>query len=216
VIVETSTGDIETRVLVNCAGLWADRIAHLFGVDPGVQLVPFRGEYAMLRPEAAHLVRGLIYPVPDPSFPFLGVHLTRRFDGTVDAGPSATLAFAREGYSLGVIRPRELAETLASSGFQRLARKHWRMGAAELDRSLRLRSFWNAARRLVPSLALSDLTRGPSGVRAQAVRPDGSLADDFVIEATARAVHVVNAPSPAATASLAIGREIAKMALARV
>ena len=206
---DTPTGSLRAGVLVGCAGLWADRLARTFGLDPGVQLIPFRGEYAVLRPEAAHLVRGLIYPVPDPSFPFLGVHLTRTVAGVVEAGPSAALAFAREGYTWSTLRPAELAESLAYPGFRQLARRHWRMGLGELSRSLHLRPFWHAARRLVPGLALADLTRGPSGVRAQAVRPDGSLADDFVLQSTRRAIHVINAPSPAATASLAIGREIA-------
>jgi len=214
--IDTTTGTVRAGVLVGCAGLWADRLARLFGLDPGVQLVPFRGEYAVLRPEATHLVRGLIYPVPDPSFPFLGVHLTRTVTGVVEAGPSAALAFAREGYTWSTLRPAELAESLSYKGFRQLARRHWRMGLGELSRSLRLRPFWTAARRLVPGLALSDLTRGPSGVRAQAVRPDGSLADDFVIQSTRRAVHVINAPSPAATASLAIGQEIAAMARERL
>ncbi|GAB5534030.1 MAG: L-2-hydroxyglutarate oxidase [Rubricoccaceae bacterium] len=213
---DTTTGTVRAGVLVGCAGLWADRLARVFDLDPGVQLVPFRGEYAVLRPDASHLVRGLIYPVPDPSFPFLGVHLTRTVTGVVEAGPSAALAFAREGYTWSTLRPAELAESLGYRGFRQLARRHWRMGLGELSRSLHLRPFWSAARRLVPGLALSDLERGPSGVRAQAVRPDGSLADDFVIQSTRRAVHVINAPSPAATASLAIGREIATMAQERM
>ena len=216
VTIETSAGTAGARVLVNAAGLHADRVARQFGATPGVRLVPFRGEYAAVRPEAAHLVRGLIYPVPDPAFPFLGVHLTRGVDGHVHAGPSAALAFAREGYSLRTLRPRELAESLGYGGFRALALAHWRMGLAEIGRSVSLRAFWHAARRLVPGLALSDLARAPSGVRAQAVRPDGTLADDFVIEATRRAVHVINAPSPAATAAFAIGDEIATMALERL
>ena len=216
VIVETTSGSIEARVLVTCAGLWADRIARAFGAEPSVHLVPFRGEYAVFRPEATHLVRGLIYPVPDPAFPFLGVHLTRRVDGTVDAGPSAALAFAREGYRLSTVRLGEVAEAVRSSGFRRLAARHWRTGLGELHRSLSLRAFWRAARRLVPDLRPDDLVRAPSGVRAQALHPDGSLADDFVIEETARAVHVVNAPSPAATASFAIGADVAARALARL
>ena len=216
VTVETTNGPVHARALVACAGLHADRIARAFGVEPAVRLVPFRGDYALLRPEAERLVRGLIYPVPDPAFPFLGVHLTRSVHGEVDAGPSAALAFAREGYRLGTLNPSDLAETLGYGGFRRLARRHWRMGLGELSRSLNLRAFWRAARRLVPDLALDDLTRGPSGVRAQAVYPDGSLADDFVIEQTARSVHVINAPSPAATASLAIGGEVAELALARL
>ena len=216
VTIETTSGTAGARVLVNAAGLWADRVARTFGVVPGVRLVPFRGEYATVRPEAAHLVRGLIYPVPDPAFPFLGVHLTRGVHGNVHAGPSAALAFAREGYRLRTLRPRELAETLRYRGFLTLARMHWRMGASELGRSVSLKAFWRASRRLVPGLALADLSRGAAGVRAQAVRPDGSLADDFVIEPTRRAVHVINAPSPAATAAFAIGREIAGMAIERL
>ncbi|MEM7789231.1 MAG: L-2-hydroxyglutarate oxidase [Bacteroidota bacterium] len=216
VVVETEAGAVEATALVTCAGLWADRIARLFGAEPSVQLVPFRGEYAVLRPEASPLVRGLIYPVPDPAFPFLGVHLTRRVDGTVDAGPSAALAFAREGYRLSTVRLGEVAEAVGSRGFRRLAMRHWRMGLGELHRSLSLRAFWRAARRLVPDLRLGDLTRAPSGVRAQAVHADGTLADDFVIEETARAVHVVNAPSPAATASFAVGVEVAGRVLAKL
>ena len=216
VTIESSAGTVGARVLVNAAGLWADRVALAFGVTPGVRLVPFRGEYAELRPEAAHLVRGLIYPVPDPSFPFLGVHLTRGVHGVVDAGPSAALAFAREGYRLRTLRPRELADALGYRGFRTLALRHWRTGLGELGRSVSRRAFWRAAQRLVPGLAPSDLVRAPSGVRAQAVRPDGTLADDFVIEQTRRAIHVINAPSPAATASLAIGDEIATLALDRL
>lgn len=216
VTVETTAGPVEARVLVTCAGLWADRVARLFGARPSVQLVPFRGEYAALRPEAAHLVQGLIYPVPDPAFPFLGVHLTRRVDGTVDAGPSAALAFAREGYRLSTFHLGEVTETVRSPAFRRLAARHWRTGLGELHRSLRLRAFWRAARRLVPALLPDDLVRAPSGVRAQALHPDGTLADDFVIEESARAVHVVNAPSPAATAAFAVGSEVARRVLGKL
>ena len=216
VVVETDAEAVEARALVTCAGLWADRVARLFGAEPPVELVPFRGEYAALRPEARHLVRGLIYPVPDPAFPFLGVHLTRRVDGTVDAGPSAALAFARDGYRFSRVRPRDLLEVATSRPFRRLASRHLRMGLDELRRSLSLRAFWRAARRLVPELGLDDMSRAPSGVRAQALHPDGTLADDCVIEETARAVHVINAPSPAATASLAIGDEIAGRALGKL
>ena len=216
VSLRTEGGELRARTLVACAGLHADRLADAFGLDPGVRLVPFRGEYARLGPRAAALVRGLVYPVPDPAFPFLGVHLTRTIAGDVEAGPSAALAFSREGYRLRDVRPADLAETLAWPGFRRLARRHLRMGLGELGRSLSLRAFWRAARRLLPALELGDLERGPSGVRAQAVRPDGTLADDFVIAETRRAVHVVNAPSPAATASLAIGGEIADAVLTRI
>ena len=215
-VVETSRGAVEARVLVNCAGLWADRVARLFGVPLSVQLVPFRGEYVKLTESAREYCRGLIYPVPDPAFPFLGVHLTRGVAGRVEAGPSAVMAFAREGYGLGTIRPRELAEVLGYSGFRRLARKHWRTGLAEMRRSLSKRSFLTALQRLVPVLQRDDLRPSPSGVRAQAVRPDGSLADDFIIETTPRAVHVINAPSPAATASLAIGGHMAGLVVERL
>ena len=215
-VVETSSGAVEARVLVNCAGLWADRVATLFDVQPSVQLVPFRGEYMDLSESARTYCRGLIYPVPDPAFPFLGVHLTRGVAGRVEAGPSAVIAFAREGYDLGTIRPRELAEVLAYRGFRRLARKYWRTGLAEMRRSFSKRSFLQALQRLVPALQMDDLRPSPSGVRAQAVRPDGSLADDFIIETTPRAVHVINAPSPAATASLAIGGHVAGLVLERL
>ena len=215
-VVETSRGAVEARVLVNCAGLWADRVARLFGVQPSVQLVPFRGEYVELSESARTYCRGLIYPVPDPAFPFLGVHLTRGVDGRVEAGPSAVMAFAREGYDLGTIRPRELAEVLGYRGFRRLARKHWRTGLAEMRRSLSKRSFLTALQRLVPVLQMDDLRPAPAGVRAQAVRADGSLAEDFIIETTPRAIHVINAPSPAATASLAIGEHVAELVLERL
>ena len=215
-IIETTRGAVEARALVNCGGLWADRLARLFGVEPSVQLVPFRGEYVELSESTRKYCSGLIYPVPDPAFPFLGVHLTCVVDGRVEAGPNAVLAFAREGYEIGTIRPRELVEALSYRGFHRLARKHWRMGLAEMHRSLSKRSFLKALRRLVPALEIGDLHPSPAGVRAQAVRPDGSLADDFVIETTPHAVHVINAPSPAATASLAIGRHVARLVLERL
>ena len=216
IVVETTAGALHADVLVNCAGLYADRVAQMFGLQPEVQLVPFRGEYAVLAPEAARRVRGLVYPVPDPAFPFLGVHLTRTIHDTVEAGPSAALAFAREGYRFRTLHPRELAEALGYPGFRRLAVQHWKMGLGELGRSVSLGAFWRATRRLMPDLPRDALRRGPTGVRAQAVRRDGSLADDFVIESTPRAVHVINAPSPAATASLAIGREIAGLAAERL
>ncbi|WP_434582253.1 L-2-hydroxyglutarate oxidase [Carbonactinospora thermoautotrophica] len=198
------------RVLVNCAGLYSDRIAALAGYRPCARIVPFRGEYYELVPGARRLVRNLVYPVPDPAFPFLGVHLTRMVDGSVHVGPNAVLALAREGYHRFTIRPRDLVETLGYSGFWRLVRRHWRVGAGEMARSYSRRLFARSAARLVPELTEEDLTWSPAGVRAQALLPDGRLADDFVIEQTRRMIHVLNAPSPAATASLPIGEAIAR------
>ncbi|MFY4720317.1 L-2-hydroxyglutarate oxidase [Streptomyces sp. LaBMicrA B280] len=212
VAVRTAAGDVvRGRVLVNCAGLYCDELARLTGDEPGVRIVPFRGEYYELaRPE---LVRGLVYPVPDPAFPFLGVHLTRGVDGGVHIGPNAVPALAREGYGWEVVRPRELAGTLAWPGSWALARRHWRYGTGELHRSLSKGAFLEAVRRLLPAARAADLVPAPAGVRAQAVLRDGSLVDDFLIKEGARAVHVLNAPSPAATASLPIGREVARRAL---
>ncbi|MFF4791258.1 L-2-hydroxyglutarate oxidase [Streptomyces sp. NPDC001276] len=213
VAVLTGRGDVvRARVLVNCAGLYCDEVARLTGDEPGVRIVPFRGEYYELaRPE---LVRGLVYPVPDPAFPFLGVHLTRGVDGGVHIGPNAVPALAREGYGWGVVRPRELAGTLGWPGSWRLARRHWRYGAGELRRSVSKAAFTAAVRRLMPGVREEDLVPAAAGVRAQAVLRDGTLVDDFLIREGARAVHVLNAPSPAATASLPIGREVARRALA--
>ncbi|CAL9515883.1 L-2-hydroxyglutarate dehydrogenase [Streptomyces sp. enrichment culture] len=215
VAVRTASGDVvRGRVLVNCAGLHCDEIARLTGDEPGVRIVPFRGEYYELaRPE---LVRGLVYPVPDPAFPFLGVHLTRGIDGGVHVGPNAVPALAREGYDRRTVRPRELAATLTWPGSWRLARRHWRYGAGELHRSLSKAAFTRAVRRLLPAVREEDLVPAPAGVRAQAVLRDGTLVDDFLIQESPRAVHVLNAPSPAATASLPIGREVARRALAEL
>ncbi|MDX2295543.1 MULTISPECIES: L-2-hydroxyglutarate oxidase [Streptomyces] len=199
------------RVLVNCAGLHCDRVARLAGDDPGMRIVPFRGEYYELADPS--LVRGLVYPVPDPAFPFLGVHLTRGIDGGVHIGPNAVPALAREGYDWGVVRPGELGGTLAWPGSWAIARRHWKYGAGELRRSLSKRAFTEAVRRLLPGVTESDLRPAAAGVRAQAVLRDGTLVDDFLIREAARTVHVLNAPSPAATASLPIGREIAHRAL---
>ncbi|MGM9466499.1 L-2-hydroxyglutarate oxidase [Streptomyces murinus] len=212
VAVRTAAGDVvRGRVLVNCAGLYCDELARLAGDEPGVRIVPFRGEYYELaRPE---LVRGLVYPVPDPAFPFLGVHLTRGVDGGVHIGPNAVPALAREGYDWTVVRPRELAGTLAWPGSWAMARRHWRYGTGELHRSLSKGAFLEAVRRLLPAAQAQDLVPAPAGVRAQAVLRDGSLVDDFLIKEGPRAVHVLNAPSPAATASLPIGREVARRAL---
>ncbi|MFG2606940.1 L-2-hydroxyglutarate oxidase [Streptomyces sp. NPDC048514] len=212
VAVLTAGGDVlRARVLVNCAGLHCDEVARLTGDEPGVRIVPFRGEYYELaRPE---LVRGLVYPVPDPAFPFLGVHLTRGIDGGVHIGPNAVPALAREGYGWGVVRPRELAGTVAWPGSWAIARRHWRYGAGELHRSLSKGAFLEAVRRLLPGVDAGDLVRAPAGVRAQAVLRDGTLVDDFLIREGVRAVHVLNAPSPAATASLPIGREVGRRVL---
>ncbi|MEM9999038.1 MAG: L-2-hydroxyglutarate oxidase, partial [Bacteroidota bacterium] len=209
VTVETTQGAVTARTLVACAGLHADRLARMAGLAPDVQIVPFRGEYLELRSEAAHLCRTLIYPVPDPAFPFLGVHFTRMIHGGVECGPNAVLALAREGYGWGTVRFRDLAETLGYGGFRRLAMQHWRMGLYEMHRSLSRGAFLKSLQRLVPAVTRADLRDGGAGVRAQAVTRDGALADDFVIHATDRQVHVLNAPSPAATASLAIGARIA-------
>ncbi len=209
---ETTRGAIQARHLINCAGLYSDRVAGLMGVRPEVRIIPFRGEYYMLRPERRALVRNLIYPVPDPEFPFLGVHFTRTVHGEVEAGPNAVLAFAREGYSLGTVRPGELLGTLAYPGFWQMARRYWRMGAYELYRSASKAAFVRSLQKLVPDIRSADIERGGAGVRAQAVSPNGSLVDDFKVSVTAAAVHIVNAPSPAATASLAIARHIAALA----
>ncbi|MFZ3558868.1 L-2-hydroxyglutarate oxidase [Streptomyces sp. BH055] len=213
VAVRTRAGDVvRGRVLVNCAGLRCDEVARLTGDDPEMRIVPFRGEYFELgRPD---LVRGLVYPVPDPAFPFLGVHLTRGIDGGVHVGPNAVPALAREGYGWGVVRPREVGGTLAWPGAWRMARSHWRYGAGEVHRSLSKSAFTKAVRRLVPGVTAQDMVPVAAGVRSQAVLRDGTLVDDFLIREGARAVHVLNAPSPAATASLPIGREIARRVLA--
>jgi L-2-hydroxyglutarate oxidase LhgO len=211
-VLETARGAVEAKHLVNCAGLHSDRVAALMGVTPEVRIIPFRGEYYMLRPERRSIVRGLIYPVPDPEFPFLGVHFTRTIHGDVEAGPNAVLAFAREGYRLSTVKPADLLGTLGYAGFWHMARKYWRVGAFEMYRSASKGAFVRSLQKLVPDIAAADLERGGAGVRAQAVAADGSLVDDFRISVTAGAVHVVNAPSPGATASLAIGRHVAGVA----
>jgi L-2-hydroxyglutarate oxidase len=205
----TAAGPVQARQLVNCAGLYSDVVARLAGARPGVRIIPFRGEYYMIRPERRHLVRGLIYPVPDPEFPFLGVHFTRTIHGDVEAGPNAVLAFAREGYRFGRIHLRELAGTLGYPGFWAMARRYWRTGSYEMYRSLSKAAFVRALQRLLPEIRATDVAPGGAGVRAQAVAEDGSLVDDFRIVQSTGAIHVLNAPSPAATASLAIGRYIA-------
>ncbi len=215
-MVSTPAAEYDARIVVNCAGLQSDRVTRLAGRRPAARIVPFRGEYFELVPEKRHLCRNLIYPVPDPAFPFLGVHFTRRIGGGVECGPNAVLAFAREGYTKGSVNLRDLWETLTYGGFLRLARKHWRTGAGEMWRSLSKRAFTRALRRLLPEVEERDLLPAPAGVRAQAVAPDGSMVDDFLIVEDDRAVHVNNAPSPAATASLEIGRLVAEKVMARL
>jgi len=205
----TSAGELRARILVNCTGLHCDRVARRCGVDPGVRIVPFRGEYYEVRPERRDLVRRLIYPVPDPTLPFLGVHFTRMIDGTLEAGPNAVLAWKREGYRWQDVSPHDLADTLAFPGFWRLAGRFWKIGAAEYRRSFSKGRFVASLQRLVPEVTAADVTRGGAGVRAQAIDRDGKLVDDFRIVATKRMVHVLNAPSPAATASLSIGKVVA-------
>jgi L-2-hydroxyglutarate oxidase len=214
-IVETPAGEFAAQQVVNCAGLFSDRVTRLSGARPSSQIVPFRGEFYLVRPEAHHLVRMLIYPVPDPRYPFLGVHFTRRIDGRVECGPNAVLAFAREGYRNTTVNLRDLAETLRYIGFWRLAGRYWRIGAAEMWRSFNKGAFVRAAQRLVPEIEPWHFEWAPAGVRAQAVSPDGAMVDDFVINETDRVVNVENAPSPAATASLNIGRLVVERLVPR-
>jgi|HubBroStandDraft_1064217.scaffolds.fasta_scaffold06229_2 L-2-hydroxyglutarate oxidase len=216
IVVETVRGAFATNSLINCAGLFSDRISRMAGDDPGVMIVPFRGEYYDLTPERAALVRALIYPVPDPRFPFLGVHFTRRITGRVDAGPNAVLALAREGYRHSDINVRDLASSLAFPGFWRMARKHWRNGLDEWHRSLSKPAFVRALQRLLPEVGEKDVVPGGSGVRAQALKPDGALVDDFQFVSSGNVLHVLNVPSPAATASLSIGKAIVDTAAANL
>ncbi|HEY3324457.1 MAG TPA: L-2-hydroxyglutarate oxidase [Planctomycetota bacterium] len=210
-IIGTSAGDFSTKLLVNCGGLHSDRIARLGGAKPEAKIVPFRGEYYKLFPASKHLVKGLIYPVPDPRFPFLGVHFTRMIDGGVECGPNAVLAFKREGYTRTSFSLRDTFETLTYPGFWRMAFKYWRMGLGEMHRSFSKPAFVRALQKLLPEIKSADLEDGGAGVRAQALLPTGAMVDDFQIVRKAGAVHVLNAPSPAATASLCIGEQIAEM-----
>jgi L-2-hydroxyglutarate oxidase LhgO len=210
--VETAAGAFAGQYLVNCAGLFSDRISLMAGVEPAVRIVPFRGEYYDLVPERAGLVRWLIYPVPDPRFPFLGVHFTRRIQGTVDAGPNAVLAFKREGYRRHDFSVRDTLGSLSFPGFWRMARKYWKSGVDEQYRSVRKEAFVKALQRLVPEVREQDLVPGGSGVRAQAITRAGALVDDFQFTPGKNMLHVYNVPSPAATASLAIGKRLVGMA----
>ncbi len=211
-VLQTAQGEVACRNLINCGGLQSDRIARLCGVNPGLQILPFRGEYYELVPEKHHLVKNLIYPVPDPRFPFLGVHFTRMINGGVEAGPNAVLAFKREGYKMSAISLRDMAQVLTYSGFWRMALKYWKTSIDEYYRSFSKAAFVKALQRLLPELQMADVHRSGAGVRAQALDPKGALLDDFSIVEAERMVHVLNAPSPAATASISIGRSIAEMA----
>lgn len=202
----------EAGLVVACAGLHADRLARLSGLDPGLQIVPFRGVYYELTQEARRLCRNLIYPVPDPAYPFLGVHLTRMTDGRVEVGPNAVLATAREGYDLATWSLSDLREAVSYAGFRRLSRRHWRMGLQEMVRTVSKRTYLGAVRRLVPAVKGKDLVPCRSGIRAQALDAEGNMVEDFVILESEGMLHVCNAPSPAATACLAIGREVADRA----
>jgi len=211
-LARTTAGDFEAEFLVTCGGLHADRLGELAGEKREVRIVPFRGEYYSILPERQFLVRNLIYPVPDPQFPFLGVHFTRLVGGGIEAGPNAVLAFAREGYRKSDVNLRDLCDALGFSGLRRFLARHKRMCWEELKRSFSKRLFCESLKRLVPEIREEDLARGGAGVRAQAMSPDGALVQDFCLVQRRRALHVLNAPSPAATASLAIGEEIARQA----
>jgi L-2-hydroxyglutarate oxidase len=207
-VIETSHGEFEAGFVINCAGLFSDRVARFGGLDPGVKIVPFRGEYYELIPNKRHLVKTLIYPVPNPDFPFLGVHFTRMIDGSVHAGPNAVLAFRREGYEKADFNLRDFCETLTYRGFWKLARKHFREGMREIYRSFSKAAFVRSLQQLIPEIEPADLIPCKAGVRAQALLNDGRLVDDFLMIRGHNALHVCNAPSPAATASLEIAKTI--------
>jgi L-2-hydroxyglutarate oxidase len=213
IVVETTRGTFATTFLINCAGLFSDRVSRMAGDEPAAMIVPFRGEYYELIPERASLVHALIYPVPDPRFPFLGVHFTRRISGKVDAGPNAVLALQREGYRHTDISVRDLASSLAFPGFWAMAAKHWLQGFHEFYRSLSKRAFVKALQRLIPEVGNDDLIPSGSGVRAQALKRDGTLVDDFLFVPSRKMLHVINVPSPAATASLMVGGAIVETAV---
>ncbi|MFN2136459.1 MAG: L-2-hydroxyglutarate oxidase [Candidatus Promineifilaceae bacterium] len=214
--VETTAGDFEASYLINCAGVYSDRLTKISGMDAPAQIIPFRGEYFELKPEARYLCRSLIYPVPDPEFPFLGVHFTLMIDGRVECGPNAVLAFAREGYMLTDINLSDLVETLSYPGFRKLAGRYWKTGMGEMWRSASKSAFVTALQKLVPNIRADQLERAPAGIRAQALQRDGSMMDDFAFQESARIVNVINAPSPAATASLAIGQTVGEQLAAHL
>lgn len=215
-LVETNAGAYEARLFINCAGLYCDKIAALAGQNLDVRIIPFRGEYYALKPEKAGLVKNLIYPVPDPSFPFLGVHFTRRISGEIEAGPNAVLAYRREGYTKKDLHWGELWESLSWKGFRKVAFKYWQTGLGELYRSYSKSAFTRALQELVPEVQKNDLEPAGAGVRAQACDRNGGLIDDFVIREDIGCIHVLNAPSPAATSSLSIGSSVAELALKRL
>lgn len=212
ILLETTQGSLESKYLINCAGLHADKVARMMGVSPEVRIIPFRGEYYTLNPQSRHLVKALIYPVPNPRFPFLGVHFTRNAHGEVEAGPNAVLAFAREGYRKTNFNAGETLGTLGYPGFWAMTMKHWRTGVGEMHRSFMKGVFLHDLQRLLPEIEGTDLVSGGSGVRAQAVDKSGRLLDDFSIQETEGAIHVLNAPSPGATSSLSIGEHIVSLA----
>jgi len=214
-VVITQKTSYTSKLVINCAGLYSDKIARMTVPNLDVKIIPFRGEYFKLKKEKEHLVKNLIYPVPDPNFPFLGVHFTRMAKGGVEAGPNAVLAFSREGYKKSNINMRELAESLAWPGFQKVAAKYWRTGMGEMYRSFSKAAFTKALQKLIPEIQESDLVEGGAGVRAQACDRNGGLVDDFLILEDTGVINVCNAPSPAATSSLAIGETVSKLALAR-
>ncbi len=213
IILHSTQGDFSAQGLINCGGLQSDRIARMCGLKPNLQIIPFRGEYYRLAPQAWPLCRNLIYPVPDPAFPFLGVHFTRMIAGGVEAGPNAVLALGRHGYTWTQINPRDLFQTLTYPAFWKMAFKFWKTGIGEMHRSFSKKAFLKALQRLMPEITIEDLLPGGAGIRAQALDPSGKLVDDFAIQTAPRMVHVLNAPSPAATASISIGRLIAASAL---
>lgn len=208
--ITTKNNVFNSKYLINCAGLYSDRVAQAAGVRPDVQIVPFRGEYFELKPEVRHWVKGLIYPMPNPEFPFLGVHFTKMVSGAVECGPNAVFAFKREGYDKVSFNLNETIETLNYPGFWKLAKQHWKMGLDEYYRSFSKKAFVKGLQKLIPSIKPSHLKKTSSGVRAMALQPNGEILDDFHFEVTATEIHVLNAPSPAATAGLAIGDEIVK------
>jgi L-2-hydroxyglutarate oxidase len=215
-VIETDKEQIECKHLINCAGLHSDTLTKLGGQKPPAKIIPFKGEYFELKEDAKHLCKNLIYPVPDPAFPFLGVHFTRMVDGTVECGPNAVLAFGREAYGKFDLNIKDLLESITYPGFQKMAIKHWKMGWGEMWRSYNKGAFVKALRRLIPEIEAKDLSPAPAGIRAQAVSPRGALVDDFLIENNDRIINVCNAPSPAATASLNIGSTIMAQIEARI